>query len=277
MTPIPKETLKRYIKLKDTINHYRRLYHVFDKEEIPEAVRDSLTRELAAIEKEHPSIIAPDSPTQRVAGKPQPQFRKVKHTVAQWSFNDAFTPEDLRDFDARVKRFLRDEFGDASPTYLNELKIHGLKIVFTYEKGLLTTAATRGDGEVGEDVTQNIRTIESVPLSLSRPIDIIVEGEVWMSSANLKQLNALRQAQGEASLANPRNVAAGSIRQLDPSIAAKRKLDVFIYDVARTSEEFPRTQNEELEYLRELGFKVNPHHTLAKNIEEVIAYWEKRQ
>ncbi|MCE9541608.1 NAD-dependent DNA ligase LigA [Candidatus Kaiserbacteria bacterium] len=274
MQAIPKETRERYRKLVDTVNHYRRLYHVYDREEIPEAARDSLTKELAEIEKEYPSIVAADSPTQRVAGKPLPQFKKVKHTVTQWSFNDAFTPDDLRDFDNRVKRFLKEEFGDAQPTYLNELKIDGLKIVLTYEKGVLAVAATRGDGEVGEDVTQNIRTIESVPLALSRPIDIVVEGEVWMSSKNLERLNAERVKNGEPLYANPRNVAAGSIRQLDPAIAASRKLDCFIYDVARTSEPFPPTQEEELTYLRDLGFKVNPHHAKTDTIEGAIAFWE---
>ncbi|MBI4067974.1 NAD-dependent DNA ligase LigA, partial [Candidatus Kaiserbacteria bacterium] len=143
-----------------------------------------------------------------------------------------------------------------------------------YEKGILKTAATRGNGVVGEDVTHNIRTIESVPLSLSRPIDIVVEGEVWMGSKNLEALNKARAKEGEPAFANPRNVAAGSIRQLDPKVAAARNLDVFIYDVAQSSEKFPATQAEELEYMRELGFKVNPHHRLAKNIEEAIEYWE---
>ena len=155
------------------------------------------------------------------------------------------------------------------------MKIDGLKIVFEYEKGMLKTAATRGDGVVGEDVTHNIRTIESVPLILSRPIDIIVEGEVWMSSKNLEKLNAAQAKTGKPLYANPRNVAAGSIRQLDPKIAASRNLDVFIYDVAQTSEQFPPSQHEELDYLRELGFKVNKHHVLAKNIEECIKFWDE--
>ncbi|MBV9159302.1 MAG: NAD-dependent DNA ligase LigA [Candidatus Kaiserbacteria bacterium] len=271
---IPKDIEERYTSLKDTINHYRRLYHVYDREEIPEAARDSLMRELAAIETEYPSIIAPDSPTQRVAGTALPQFSKVKHKVAQWSFNDAFTPEEMREFDARIKKLLKPKFGDVQPSYSTELKIDGLKIVFEYEKGLLKTAATRGDGEVGEDVTQNVRTIESVPLALSRPIDVIVEGEVWMSAKNLEKINKERAKKGEPLYANPRNVAAGSIRQLDPKITASRNLDCFIYDVARTSEKFPKTQEEELEYLRELGFKVNPHHKRAETIDETIDYWE---
>lgn len=274
---VPKDIRERYAALKNSINRYRRLYHVYDKEEIPEAARDSLMRELSAIEAEFPNLIAPDSPTQRVAGKPLPQFKKVKHEVVQWSFNDAFTTLDAREFDERVKRLLKSEYGNVQPTYLNELKIDGLKIVLTYEGGLLQIAATRGDGEVGEDVTQNIRTIESIPLALARPINCIVEGEVWMSADNLRLLNAERAAAGEPLYANPRNVAAGSIRQLDPAIAASRRLDAFIYELARTSETFPPTQEEELEYLRELGFKVNPHHKKATTIDESIAYWEAWQ
>ena len=267
---IPQAVKVRYDALKKSINRYRTQYHVYDTEEISQAALDSLKHELDAIEAEYPKIIVADSPSQRVAGKVLPGFSKVRHEIAQWSFNDCFTPDELREFHERVKRFLK----GATPTYVCELKIDGLKIVFTYEKGLLKTAATRGDGVVGEDVTQNIKTIESVPLSLSRPIDIVVEGEVWMSASNLAKLNKKREAAGEPLFANPRNVAAGSIRQLDPAITASRMLDVFIYDVAKTSEPFPATQYEELEYLRALGFKVNPHHALAKNIDEAVDFWE---
>src|ERR1700733_11493229 len=143
---VPKTDKERYEKLKDSINRYRRLFHVYDKEEISEEARDSLMQELTVIEKKYPELVTPDSPSQRVAGAPLPQFKKIRHEVAQWSFNDAFSPEDLREFDARVKRFLN----GAQPTYACELKIDGLKIVFTYEKGSLKTAATRGDGVVGE-------------------------------------------------------------------------------------------------------------------------------
>ena len=271
---IPKEDRERYEKLSAAIDHYRRQFHVYDIEEITESARDSLMHELTELEAKYPSLVTQESPSQRVAGKPLPQFEKVRHEVPQWSFNDAFSPDDLRAFDERVKRFLKDAYPDVRPHYVCELKIDGLKIVFTYEKGMLKTAATRGDGTLGEDVTQNIRTIESVPLRLSRPIDIIVEGEVWMSSKNLERLNKERTKNGEPLFANPRNVAAGSIRQLDPKIAAARKLDVFIYDVAKTSEQFPPTQLEELEYLRALGFKVNPHHELVDSIEGAIAFWE---
>jgi DNA ligase (NAD+) len=271
---IPQKDRERYEKLKSAVEHYRHQFHVYDVEEITEEVRDSLMHELTDLESRYPSLITPDSPSQRIAGKPLPQFEKVRHEVPQWSFNDAFTPEDVRDFDTRVKRFLKNSHPDAKLSYACELKIDGLKIVFTYERGMLVTAATRGDGEIGENVTQNIRTIPSVPLRLTRPIDITVEGEVWMSSKNLGNLNKAQEQAGKPLYANPRNVAAGSIRQLDPRIAAARKLDVFIYDVAATSEAFPPTQMEELEYLRALGFKVNPHASVVKDIEGAIAYWE---
>lgn len=289
---IPVEIYIRYTQLKKTIDHYRTQFHVYDIEEISEAARDSLMHELVELEEKYPSLKTPDSPSHRVAGKPLPQFEKVRHQVQQWSFNDAFTPDDLHAFDERVKRFLGESsarqklFRDpndrrkrekvsVAPTYLCELKIDGLKIVLTYEKGILKTAATRGDGEVGEDVTHNVRTIESVPLVLSRPIDIVVEGEVWMSAKNLERLNQERTKTGEPAFANPRNVAAGSIRQLDPKIAASRMLDVFIYDVARTSESFPKTQEAELEYMRELGFKVNMKYRLANTIDDAIRFWNE--
>lgn len=270
---IPRDIRERYTKLKDSINHYRRAYHVYDREEIPESARESLLQELMGIESQYPQIIAPDSPTQRVAGKPLPGFKKIRHKVAQWSFNDAFTEDDIRAFDVRVRKALKQKFGDVHPTYTAELKIDGLKIVLEYEKGILKTAATRGDGVVGEDVTHNVRTIESVPLSLTRPIDVIVEGEVWMSASQLAKINKERAKKGEELYANPRNVAAGAIRQLDPKITASRKLDVFMYDVAESEEGEPPTQTEELEYLRELGFKVNKNYKHAKDIDEVIAYW----
>ncbi|MDB5224526.1 MAG: ligase, ligase protein [Candidatus Adlerbacteria bacterium] len=267
-----KDIIERYRKLKDSINEYRRSYHVYDRELIPESARDSLMHELAELEAEYPSLIAPDSPTQRVAGVPLPQFKKVTHKITQWSFNDAFSESDIVDFDARVKRML----GTAEEIeYTCELKIDGLKVVLTYERGVLMTAATRGDGVVGEDVTHNVRTIESVPLSLSREVDIVVEGEIWMSEKTLEAVNKERQAAHEPVFANPRNAAAGSIRQLDPKVAASRKLDTFIYDVAQTSEDLPETQDKELQYLQGLGFKVNQHFTKVIGVAGVIAYWEQ--
>jgi len=264
-----KEIQARYEKLASSLNRYRRLFHVHDIEEISEAARDSLMRELVELEKEYPELVTPDSPSQRIAGAPLSGFKKVKHTTPQWSFNDAFTEDDIRDFDKRVKKML----GISTLEYVCELKIDGLKVVLTYKAGKLVTAATRGDGVVGEDVTHNVRTIESVPLVLERPVDVVVEGEIWMSEKNLKETNAQRAKDGEPLFANPRNASAGAVRQLDPRIAASRKLDTFIYDVAETSEALPSTQKEELEYLRELGFKVNPHFKLVTSVEEIISYW----
>lgn len=270
---VSKETRERYEKLKKAINRYRYLRHVKNIEEISAEAEDSLKYELAEIEKDYPSLVTPDSPTQRVAGAPLPELGKVRHPVPQWSFHDAFTEEDINEFDARVRKGL----GRDRVTYTVELKIDGLKVVFTYQNGKLATAATRGDGRVGEDVTHNVRTIESVPLVLERPVSCVVEGEVWMSEEALKHLNHEREKNGEPLFANPRNAAAGGVRQLDPTVAAKRGLDSFIYDVAETSEELPPSQYEELQYLQGLGFKVNPHYRKVDSIEEVIALWREWQ
>ena len=231
---VPQETLARLAKLKEAIERYRYEYHVLDKATISPEALDSLKRELSEIETEYPELVTPDSPSQRVAGKPLPGFRKVRHEVPQWSFNDAFSPEEMREFDARVRRFLvQAGVAGSRPAYTCEHKIDGLKVVLTYEKGILKQAATRGDGVVGEDVTENVKTIESIPLRLREPLDIIVEGEIWMGKGTLEALNEAQARKGLPPFANPRNLAAGSIRQLDPTVAASRHLDSFIYDVAR--------------------------------------------
>lgn len=275
MAKAPKEVLERLAKLREAVEKYRYEYHVLDKASISEEALDSLKHELVEIEANYPELITPDSPSQRVAGKPLPEFKKVPHKVPQWSFNDAFSPEEMIEFDARVKRFLvQSGIKDPKPTYTCEHKIDGLKIVLEYEKGFLKTAATRGDGKIGEDVTENVKTIESVPLKLRKPVNIIVEGEVWMSKSQLKILNAEREKNDEEPFANPRNLAAGSIRQLDPRIAASRKLRTFIYDISRYDSS-PDRQYLELKHLDELGFKVNSYNAHCKNIEEVIEYWNK--
>jgi DNA ligase (NAD+) len=276
MARAPKEVEERIRKLRTAINRYRYLYHVEDREEIPAEALDTLKHELSGLEENHPELITKDSPTQRIAGKPLPAFKKVPHAVPQWSYNDLFSADEARLFDERVRKLVRLRFGDdKAPTYTCELKIDGLKVVYTYEKGILKTAATRGDGRIGEDVTMNIRTIESVPLVLERPVDVIVEGEVWLGKAALKKLNKEREKEGEAPFANPRNAAAGSIRQLDPKVAATRPLDTFIYELDRTSEDFPKTQMEELRYLSSLGFKVNRHVKKVSDIEEAIRWWKE--
>ncbi len=284
------EIEKRLALLRKAIEKHRYNYHILDKEEISAEALDSLKQELTEIESAHPDLITADSPSQRVAGEPLKQFEKVHHKVPQWSYNDAFTEEDIRNFDIRVRKFLKasgESGGDKKvasidPTYTLELKIDGLKVVFEYENGKLIRAATRGDGRVGENVTANIRTIQSVPLILNEPVSIIVEGEVWMGKKNFETLNREQEKKGDMLYANPRNVAAGSIRQLDPKITASRKLDTFIYDIAQFNENQSKsskgakkieTQFDELQFLKSLGFKVNPAAKVAKNVEEIMGFW----
>jgi len=274
---------KRIEKLKKLINRHRYLYHVLDRQEISGEALDSLKHELYGLEQKFPEFIAPDSPTQRVGGKPLDKFSKIRHKVRQWSFEDVFTEDEVREFDARLKRALA-KAGielEKEPEYACELKIDGFKIVLTYEDGFLKTAATRGDGLVGEDVTQNVKTIESIPLKTEKEINAVVEGEIWMGKGEFERLNAERKRKGEPPFANPRNVAAGSIRQLDPKVAASRRLDSFMYDLTVLETPAPgaflrpETQYEELELLRKLGFKVNPHFRLCGGIGEVIAFWKE--
>ena len=274
---IPEADKIRLEQLKKAIEHHRYLYHVLDKQEISDEALDSLKHELVSLETRYPELVTPDSPSQRVAGEPLPEFVKIEHEVPQWSFNDAFSEEEIKDFDARVKRFMQEKYPGISPEYICELKIDGLKVVLTYKKGMLVTAATRGDGKIGEDVTMNVRTIESVPLRLKEDVDIIVEGEVWLAKSELVRINKERQKAGEPLFANPRNVAAGSIRQLDPKVVAKRKLSVFNYDIAKYGKKMPETQYEELAEMKRLGFKVNPHFQKCKNVADIVAYWKKWQ
>ncbi|MDP2641712.1 MAG: NAD-dependent DNA ligase LigA [bacterium] len=277
MASIPKDVIEQVKKLRETINRHIELYHTHDAPEISDEAYDSLLRELERLESEYPELSTPDSPTQRVGGKVLEKFEKVEHEVSQWSFNDTFDEDETRAFDSRVKRTIK-----TSPEYLAELKIDGLKVVLTYKKGMLETAATRGDGRVGENVTNNVRTIGSIPFKLRKPVSIIVEGEVWMPKSVFEKLNQERRQRGEELFANPRNIAAGSIRQLDPNITRSRSLDSFIYDVALIDQRSDlkgsqgrtlNTQEEELELLQELGFKVNPHYKKFKDIEGVINYW----
>ena len=224
------------------------------------------------IELEHPELVTSDSPTQRVAGKPLEKFEKIVHRVPQWSFNDAFSEEDMQNWEERIFNYLEKE-GHGHPRdldYVCELKIDGLHMVLTYEKGLLKTAATRGDGKVGEDVTNNIKTIHSVPIKLNEEIDLIAEGEVWLGSEMLNKINEERKKDGEALFANPRNAAAGTIRQLDPSVVRARKLSLTAYDIS--SDNAPLTQAEELEELKRLGFLTATEWRVCKNLGEILAF-----
>jgi len=260
----------RIQKLRETINRHRYLYHVLDKQELSDAALDSLKRELAELEAAHPELITPDSPTQRVGGEPLAKFKKIEHRIPQWSFNDAFTEEDMRAFDERVEKGAENKHY----SYVCELKIDGFKIVLTYKNGVLVTAATRGDGRVGEDVTANIKTIDAIPLKLEQEVDIIVEGEVWISKKEFETLNKRQQEEGKELYANPRNVAAGTIRQLDPRIVATRNLDSFIYDIAEYKD-VPETQEAELALLSQLGFKVNKHYAHCRDITGVFAFYKR--
>ncbi|KND48668.1 MAG: DNA ligase, NAD-dependent [Parcubacteria bacterium C7867-005] len=275
MTKIPEDTKKRREKLRETIEHHRHLYHTYDKPTISDTAYDALVAELGKLESQYPDLSDVDSPTQRIGGEPLKEFVKVKHSVNQWSFDNAFDENDIRDFDKRVKKILNEKYKkEINPEYVVELKIDGLKIVLTYTDGVLVEAATRGDGKVGENVTQNVRTIRSVPLKLNKPVSLVVEGEVWMGKSTLRELNKEREKSGEEPFANPRNVAAGSIRQLDSKITSSRKLDAFVYDIGRIDGAIPETQEAELEFIQKLGLKANPHFKKISDIEEVISYWK---
>ncbi len=267
---------KRAAMLRTEIAKYRALYHEKDESPISPEALDSLKHELRALEEQFPELQILNSPTQVIAGTVLPELSKVEHVVPQWSLDDAFSEEEVEAFNEKVARALAKQgVGEAVATrYTAELKIDGLHIVLTYKQGVLITAATRGDGKVGEDVTHNIRTIASVPQQLSRPIDLIVEGEVYLTSSGFARLNDSRKEEGVPLFANARNAAAGSIRQLDSSIAATRPLGVFVYDVNHSSEPMPTTQHEELTYLAELGFPVNPHTKVCNTIADVITFWK---
>jgi len=292
VVPKTKEAaLERLASLRKTIEHHRYLYHVLDKSEISPEALDALKHELVLIEDAYPELVTPDSPSQRVAGKPLKGFIKIKHTVPQWSFNDAFNAEEMREFDTRVRNMLaRQNFSEknlggrtkeigriARPTYVCELKIDGLKVVLTYEKGVLKTAATRGDGVIGEDVTANVKMIESVPLSLHEKVSGVFEGEMWMAKSTLERLNKKEIKAGRPPFANPRNLAAGTMRQLDPAVVRERTLSTFIYDIGALDRELPKTQSAELKLLQDLGFKVNQHFAECKTIDDAIVFWQKWQ
>ncbi|MCD6094904.1 NAD-dependent DNA ligase LigA [bacterium] len=266
-----KQAKERIEKLKKVIREARYAYHVLDKSIMPDSALDSLKHELFELEQKYPEFITPDSPTQRIAGKPLKEFKKVRHIVPQWSFNDAFNEQEIKEFDERIKR----ELNTNNVDYTAELKIDGMHIILTYKKGIFTTGATRGDGKVGEDVTQNLKTIESIPLRLRKDLDVVVEGEVYMKKSVFRKLNEQREKKGEPPFANPRNAAAGGIRQLDPKVAVERHLDCFIYDLSWPEKEIPKTQFEELNKLKALGFKVNKNFRYCRDIKEVIEYWKE--
>ncbi|MCK9918145.1 NAD-dependent DNA ligase LigA, partial [Microbacteriaceae bacterium K1510] len=250
------------------IERHNRLYHEEDRPEISDQEYDQLMRELQDLENLYPDFITPDSPTQRVGGAPLPFFEKVVHKTPMLSLGNAFSEADLRDFDRRVRQGL----GSQPVRYVCELKIDGLAVSLHYENGLFVKGATRGDGQIGEDITNNLRTIRSIPLRLPKPYSLEVRGEAYMPKRAFEKLNQEREERGEALFANPRNSAAGSLRQLDPKIAAARSLDTFIYGVGELHGEAVHSHSEALDLVESLGFKVNPERRVFEDIEDVISF-----
>lgn len=258
----------RLEELRKQIDRHNRLYHIEDRPEISDQEYDQLMRELQGLEDAFPDLVVPDSPTQRVGGTPLPFFDKVEHRTPMLSLGNAFGEDDLRDFDRRVRQGV----GNQQIRYVCELKIDGLAVSLRYEEGLFATGATRGDGQIGEDITQNLKTIHSIPLRVKQPINLEVRGEAYMPKRAFERLNKEREERGEALFANPRNSAAGSLRQLDPKIAASRSLDTFIYGIGEWNGEPISSHSEGLTALKQLGFNVNPEWRLFEDIEEVIEF-----
>lgn len=264
---------ERADKLRSEIDRIRYAYHVLDKEVVSESAKTSLMYELTQIEAMYPELITSDSPTQRVAGKPLDKFKKVRHAHRGLSLNDVFDAKELEGWEKRVQKLIPGEKLD----YYVELKLDGLSVYLTYEKGFLKTAATRGDGLIGEDVTQNIRTIESIPLKLTEPVDVEVRGEVYMDFKQFERVNATQEKQSKPTYANPRNLAAGTLRQLDPKIVSARKLKFMAWAIY---EEGIKTHEEEHEMAKKLGFKVEPnsrHCKSLKEIEKFLEEWEDKR
>ena len=261
---IKSEAKSRIEKLKKEIEKYRNAYHVLDQSLISDAALDSLKKELFDLEQEYPDLITSDSPTQRIGGKPLKAFKKVKHETRMLSFNDAFSEEDMQAWLDRLENFIGKKLKSQSDTFYCELKIDGLAIELLYEDGVFVRGSTRGDGEVGEDITQNLKTVEAIPLRLEPkdssvriPKKLIIRGEVFITKKEFDRMNkALAQA-GQKTYANPRNLAAGSVRQLDPKMTASRKLDSFQYDIV--TDMGLTTHEAEHELLKKMGFKINPH------------------
>ena len=276
-----KAAQNRIQKLRDEINHHRYLYHVLDKEEISEAALDSLKHELFKLERQFPELVTPDSPTQRIGGQPLEKFVKVIHSQPVLSLEDVFSFEELREWLDRNQKIIPGNYD-----FYSELKLDGLTVVLTYQNGFLSKGATRGDGKVGEDITQNLKTIESIPLKISKnlkakgkkivlPEVFEVRGEVVMAKEVFEKINQEQLKSGQPVFANPRNVAAGSLRQLDPKIAAARKLECFAFEIITDIGQ--KTHEEVHEILSALGFKTNPHNEFCSNLEAVQKYlikWE---
>ncbi len=275
---------KKIEALREKIRHHEYLYYVLDAPEISDADFDKLMNELKRLEAEHPKLVTPDSPTQRVGGKPREGFVKAKHSSPMLSLDNAYSEEELRDWERRVHELS----GRTDLEYMCELKLDGMSLALVYSDGRLERGITRGDGSVGEDVTLNVRTVRSVPLSISKdklkkagiPADFEVRGEMLMPLAAFRKLNEERERQGLATFANPRNFTAGTVRQLEPSITAQRRMDYFAYMLLQDGQTFFDRQSKAMDALETAGFKVNPNRKLAKNLDEVwkfIQSWEAKR
>lgn len=268
-----KSAQDRIAKLHELISYHRDLYYQSQSPEISDEAYDSLEKELKILEEQFPELKLQKSPVNTVGGFADKLFTSVEHKVAQWSFNNAFSKEDIFDFDKRVKNFLyKDLEKEVEVEYLTELKIDGLKIVIEYQDGKLVQATTRGDGRVGEDVTANVLQIKDIPHTVSEKRNIIVEGEIYMTRKQFDVINADLKSREEKIYANPRNLAAGTLRQLDQAMVKARKLSAFIYDLAYAPFEIPN-QKEELDYLESIGLPVSKHRKLCKTIDQVMDFW----
>ena len=292
---------KRIDKLKAVINHHRYLYHVLDKQEISDEALDSLKKELHDLEQQYPEFINSDSPTQRIGGKPLKEFKKIKHQEKMISFNDAFSKEDMSNWQTRFLKLLIEKEKQQTDFYC-ELKIDGLAIELIYDDGIFKTGSTRGDGSIGEDITQNLKTVEAIPLEIRSKEEVIkelekeglkhiadninkkglkeivVRGEVFISKEEFAKINKIQNKKELSPYANPRNIAAGSVRQLDPKVTASRHLDSFAYDLIT---DFGQTTHEDKhKILKALGFKINTHNQYCKSLNEVFlfhSHWQKKR
>jgi DNA ligase (NAD+) len=279
-----KKLEKKIEALREKIRHHEYRYYVLDDPELSDADFDKLMNELKRIEAEHPTLVTPDSPTQRVGGKPREGFVKAKHSSPMLSLDNAYSEEELRDWERRVHELS----GRNDLEYMCELKLDGMSLALVYSEARLERGITRGDGSVGEDVTSNVRTVRSIPLVISKeklkkagiPADFEVRGEMLMPLAAFRKLNEERERQGLAVFANPRNFTAGTVRQLEPSITAQRRMDYFAYMLLKDGKTFFDRQSKAMDALELAGFKVNPNRKLARNLEEAwkfIQSWEKKR
>ncbi|MTT33027.1 NAD-dependent DNA ligase LigA [Terrilactibacillus sp. BCM23-1] len=270
------EIVKHVEQLRKQLDEYSYEYYVLDKPSVPDSEYDRLMQELIRLEEENPNLITPDSPTQRVGAAPLKMFHKVDHRIPMLSLANAFNEQDLREFDRRVRQGL----GHDDVAYVCELKIDGLAISLTYENGKLTLGSTRGDGYTGEDITSNLKTIKSIPLKLREDVNMEVRGEAYMPKSSFESLNKKRKEDGEELFANPRNAAAGSLRQLNPQIAAERKLAVFMYSLGELQGETIESHSEALERVQALGLRTNPEWRHCQTLQEVfdyIQYWTEHR